>query len=260
MIIAQISDLHIKGRGTVLAHMPHVAGPLRKALASIHSLPRKPDCIVATGDLVEVGNVDEYKKLRFLLAGSEIPVYLVPGNHDRRRVMRTVFPDHEYLGDSGPIQFAIEGQLTRVLAVDTSEFGHRGGYLDAERLEWLERQLAQAPRTPTILAMHHPPFLTGVAPFDSQYFLGREELGRIVRANPQICRIICGHVHQEFRKPWNGTLAVSAPSTAPTLVLHPQGRGIFFEPGGFLLHYLDWNAGISSELIRTTGERFPISA
>lgn len=260
MIIAQISDLHIKEFGTVLAHMPHVAGPLRKALGTIHSLERRPDCILATGDLVEVGNAQEYKKLRFLLADSDIPVYLIPGNHDRRRVMRAVFPDHEYLGESGPVQYVIEGAFARVIAMDTSEFQHRGGYLDNERLNWLAHQLAQAPRTPTILAMHHPPFLTGVAPFDSQYFLGREELGRIVRENPQICRIICGHVHQEFRKPWNGTLGVSAPSTAPTLVLHPQGRGIFFEPGGFMLHYLDWNAGISSELIRTSGERFPISA
>lgn len=260
MIVAQISDLHIKQAGTVLAHMPHVAGPLRKTLAAIQKLEPRPDCIVATGDLVELGDAQEYRKLRFLLADSEIPVYLLPGNHDRRRVMRAVFPDHEYLGASGPIQFAIEGRLSRVVALDTSEFGHRGGYLDAERLQWLERQLAKAPRTPTILAMHHPPFPTGVAPFDAQFFFGREELARIVRENPQICRIICGHVHQEFRKPWQGTLGVSAPSTAPTLVLHPQGRGIFFEPGGFMLHYLDWNAGITSELIRTSAQRLPVSA
>ena len=255
VIVAQISDLHIKARGTVLAHMPHVSGPLRRALATINRLVPRPDAILATGDLVELGMLDEYQKLRFLLAEAQIPVYLMPGNHDRRRVMRAVFADHEYLGGGGPIQFVIEGVLSRVVALDSSEFGHRGGYLDPERLAWLETVLRQAPNTPTLLALHHPPFRTGVAPFDAQQFYGREQLAQIVRENPQICRIACGHVHQVFRKPWNGALGISAPSTAPTLVLHPNGRGIFLEPGGFMLHYFNAEAGISSERMRTAPER-----
>ena len=260
MIIAQISDLHIKRRGHVLNHMPHVAGPLRKTLTTINGLARRPDCIIATGDLTETGHRDEYRKLRFLLSITDIPVYLLPGNHDNRDAMRSAFPDHAYLGDTGPVQYVIEGALLRVIALDSSEPFHRGGYLDAARLAFLEEQLRRAPRTPTIVALHHPPFATGVPAFDSQYFYGRDELAGIIRAHKQVQRVASGHVHQVFRKPWNGALGVSAPSTAPTLVLRPDGRGIFLEPGGFLLHYFDWNAGIASELVRTSTEAVALSA
>ena len=51
VIVAQISDMHVKRRGHVLHHMPHVAQPLYRALSAIATLPQQPECIVATGDL-----------------------------------------------------------------------------------------------------------------------------------------------------------------------------------------------------------------
>jgi hypothetical protein len=38
---------------------------------------------------------------------------------------------------------------------------HHRGRLDVESLGWLEHQLTSFPDTPTVLAMHHPPLLTG---------------------------------------------------------------------------------------------------
>ncbi len=259
MIVAQITDLHIKRAGMSLSHMPHVAGPLRRVLATINGLTQKPDCIIATGDLTESGHPDEYARLRALLEKTDVPVYLVPGNHDRREHLRAAFADRDYLQGGGPMMYAIEGMLTRVVAIDTSEGTRRGGYLDESRLHWIDRTLKDRPRTRTILAMHHPPFATGVRAFDSQQFEGRDALAEIVRANPQVRRIICGHIHQVLQRPWNGTLGVSAPSTAPTLVMHPRG-GVFFEPGGFLLHRYDWNAEIVTELVRVDAEPVAIGA
>lgn len=260
MVVAQISDLHIKRKGMALTHMPHTAGPLRRVLAAINSLQQPPDCIIATGDLTENGLPDEYARLREILQSSAISIYLVPGNHDRRKHMRAAFADHAYLGADGPVLYVIEGALLRIVVLDTSEGAHRGGYLDEQRVQWLERVLADRPRTRTILAMHHPPFLTGVRRFDSQPFLLRERLSEAVRANPQVRRIICGHIHQLLQRPWSGSIGVSAPSTAPTLVMHPKGRGVFFEPGGYLLHRYDWNAEVSTELVRVNAEPVAIGA
>jgi 3',5'-cyclic AMP phosphodiesterase CpdA len=108
--------------------------------------------------------------------------------------------------------------------------------------------------------MHHPPFPTGMKYFDEQAFEGRVELAAIVRANPQIRRIVCGHVHQVICRPWSGTVGISAPSTAPTIVLHPHRIGFSLESSGFLLHRYDWNGAVTSELVRLPAEPVAIGA
>jgi 3',5'-cyclic AMP phosphodiesterase CpdA len=67
VIVAQISDMHIKRRGHILHHMPHVAQPLHRVLAAIDRLRPAPDCIIATGDLTEAGTFAEYARLREIL-------------------------------------------------------------------------------------------------------------------------------------------------------------------------------------------------
>lgn len=260
--MAQITDMHVNRRGHVLPHMPHVIGPLRRVLASIAARRERPNLILATGDLVESGRRDEYQRLRDILGELDVPAYLLPGNHDRRDVLRSVFSDRahlfEYDGDA--IQFVVESPVMRLIAIDSSHCPRQGGYLDDARLDWLEAALEKRWRTPTILAMHHPPFRTGVRYFDEQSFKGRDRLGSIVRANHQIRRIVTGHVHQVLRRPWCGTLAVSAPSTAPTVVLHPHGIGFSLESSGFLVHRYDWDGDVTTELVRLASEAVAIGA
>jgi 3',5'-cyclic-AMP phosphodiesterase len=258
--VAQITDLHVRRRGHVLHHMPHVVQPLRRALATIAALPRRPGCIVATGDLTEGGSPEEYWRLREIIEGTPVPIYLIPGNHDRREALRQVFNDHAYLHSYGEaVLFTIELPALRVIALDTSEGKRHGGYLDSSRLRWLRESLCRRRDVPTILAMHHPPFPTGVRKFDAQPFEGREALAAIVSAHPQIARIICGHVHQYLVRPWYGTLGVAAPSTAATLVLRPNAPGLSREPGGLLLHRCE-NGGVTTTLVRTTSTPVSMSA
>jgi hypothetical protein len=49
------------------------------------------------------------------------------------------------------------------VALDTTRPGEDPGALDAERLEWLDAELAQRPEVLTLLAMHHPPLAAGRA-------------------------------------------------------------------------------------------------
>ncbi|MBV8089896.1 MAG: metallophosphoesterase [Candidatus Eremiobacteraeota bacterium] len=260
MIVAQISDMHIKRRGHFLHHMPHVARPLHRTLSAIARL--RPDCIIATGDLTEAGTLAEYARLREILnkyTGS--PIYLLPGNHDRREALRSVFWDHQYLRNSADgVLFAIERASLRIVALDSSDERRAGGYLDEARLEWLRRCLCERPNTPTILAMHHPPFPTGIRSVERQAFLGREALERIVRAHPQIRRIVCGHVHQPLANAWSGTVGVTAPSTAPTLALHSGALALSWEPGGFLIHRYEQSTGLTTTLIRVAAKPVALTA
>jgi 3',5'-cyclic AMP phosphodiesterase CpdA len=260
VIVAQISDMHIKRRGHFLHHMPHVARPLRRVLDAITRL--QPDCIIATGDLTEGGTLDEYVRLREILSDyAGIPIYLIPGNHDRSEPLRNVFWNHRYLRESEHgVLFTVEAASLRIIALDSTDEGRQGADLSSARLEWLRRRMAERPGTPAILAMHHPPFSTKIRRFERQAFRGREEFGRIVRANPQVQRIACGHVHQPLAVAWRGTLGVTAPSTAPTLTLHPDSIGLAWEPGGFLVHRLERDKVVRTSLVRLSAKPVALTA
>lgn len=259
VIVAQISDLHVRRRGHVLHHMANTAAFVERAVERLNRL--RVDAVIATGDLTESGTLLEYRRLRGLLTALHAPFFLLPGNHDDRQVLRRVFRDHAYLSRaSSHASFVVEAWPIRIVALDTSHPLHVGGYLDTERLAWLDAQLSAVPHRPTILACHHPPFRTGIGIFDRQRFTGRDELSQIVRRHPQIARVASGHIHTVLQRPWSGTLACTAPSTAPQFVIGRSALGIGIEAAGFLAHAFDWNAGVSTSVIRLSGEPLLLSA
>ena len=74
MLIAQISDMHIKAPGKQLYNRIDKAGYLARAVAHILKLDPRPDIVLATGDLVDGGTTEEYAFLRELLAPLPMPV------------------------------------------------------------------------------------------------------------------------------------------------------------------------------------------
>ena len=134
MLIAQISDMHVKAEGKLLYRRIDTADFLERAVAHVNALDPRPDIVLATGDLVDGGKPEEYAHLRRLLAPLAMPVHLIPGNHDARDALREVFPDHTYLPPTGFLQYAIEGLPVRLIALDTLVPGKGHGELCAERL------------------------------------------------------------------------------------------------------------------------------
>ena len=184
----------------------------------------------------------------------EIPHFLIPGNHDDREALRRAFRDHRYLRTlANHASFAIDAWPLRIIALDSTHPRRVGGFLDGERLDWLDEELAAHPRRPTILALHHPPFRTGVPAMDAHGFTGVERLGAIVRAHPHITRIISGHVHTILMRPWNGAIACTAPSTSPQFVIGRLPLGIGVESAGFLLHEWSFNADVHTFIVRLEG-------
>src|SRR5215475_15847366 len=101
MLIAQISDMHVKAPGELLFGRIDTPAFLARAVAHIEALDPRPDVVLATGDLVEAGKPEEYAHLKRLLAPLSMPVYLIAGNHDARDALRDVFVDHAYLPRTG---------------------------------------------------------------------------------------------------------------------------------------------------------------
>lgn len=250
MLIAQITDFHIKARGKVAYRVVDTAACLKAAVEAVAGLDPAPDIVVGTGDLTDFGRPEEYALLRELLAPLGRPVFLVPGNHDEREAMRNAFRGDGYLPRSGFLQYTVEDYPIRLVALDTVIPGESGGRLCDERLQWLDRTLAAAPERPTMIIMHHPPFATGIAHMDRIGLEGAEHFAAVVARHPQVERVLCGHLHRSIQARFGrNAIASTAPSTAHQVALDltPDGApGFVLEPPGYQLHLWRPDNGIIS--------------
>lgn len=249
MMIAQITDLHVRPRGKVAYERVDTNAMLEAAVAAIESLPRKPDLVIATGDLTDCGLAAEYEVLRDILDPLSMPVYLVPGNHDRRAELFAEFGSDGYLrNDDGFLHYAIEGHEVRLIGLDSVVPGHGHGEMCAARLAWLEGKLGQERKRPTMIFMHHPPFGTGLADMDRINCRNGNAMSAVLRRFDNIERVVCGHHHRPITVRWGGTIGSVAPSTAHqvTLDLEPDGGPSSFtmEPPGFHLHIWSKDTGL----------------
>jgi 3',5'-cyclic AMP phosphodiesterase CpdA len=240
MIFAQISDTHIRPQGRLAYRKVDTAAALAACVAHLNALAPRPAFALVTGDLVDFGSPAEYRRFRELMAPLEIPYFVIPGNHDERGALRSAFADAAYLPKGGEfLHYAIEGHPLRILALDSVVPGAPHGELGAERLAWLEARLAEMPDRPTVIATHHPPFLTGIRHMDVQNCRDGEALGAVVERHPQVRALLCGHVHRFAATLWHGILATicPSPSHAVALDLDPEGPSAFsLDPPACLIH------------------------
>jgi 3',5'-cyclic-AMP phosphodiesterase len=244
MLLCQISDPHIVKEGTLAYGRIDTPRMLERCVRKILALPRQPDLVVATGDLTDHAAADEYAVLRNLLAplAAKMPVYLAVGNHDDRDALRAAFPEHLYLaGHDGYIQYVVEDFPLRLVVLDTLIPGAPGGELCAERLRWLDHTLAASDR-PTVVAQHHPPFVTGMTVMDQMTLADPDAEAAVIGKYRHVERVICGHYHRNIQARFAGTIASVCPSSAHQLLLDlvpSAGIRFTFEPSSFHLHL--WN-------------------
>lgn len=252
MILCQISDLHVRERGDFAYGVVDTPAMLERAVARIAALDPRPDLVVATGDLVDSGEPEQYGLLAEILSGLPMPVYLLPGNHDEREALRAAFPRAGYLRGWDFVQYAVEDGPVRVLALDTLVPGDPGGRLCERRLEWLAARLAEQPERPTVLAMHHPPFRTGIPFMDACGLDDIPALAAVVSRHPQVERVICGHLHRPIVTRFAGSVASTCPSPAHQIVfdLRPDAEvALVMEPPAFQLHAWRAQTGLVSHTV-----------
>jgi Icc protein len=235
-LLAQLTDPHI---GATWGEGDPVAG-FSAVVASMLELRPGVDAVLISGDLADHASDAEYGQLAGLVGELDVPVYVMAGNHDDRDALRRHFAAP---GDPGtPLQYAVDLGPMRLIVLDTTRPGHDGGALDAERLAWLDVELAALPDMPTLIAMHHPPFATGIPAFDA---IGlpvddQRALGKVVRRHPQALRLLAGHVHRTIIGSLAGRPALSVPSTFTQARLSIGAERLEFvaEPAGFAVHAL----------------------
>jgi 3',5'-cyclic AMP phosphodiesterase CpdA len=241
MLIAQLTDLHIRPRGMAANRVSETNMLVQRALRVVAAFRPQPDAVVITGDLTESGQPAEYAMLAGLLRQHlAMPVYVIPGNHDDRFALRQglahlpgVTSDPEF------VQYVVDDLPVRLVLLDTLVPGTSHGELGPARLDFLDRALAAAPQRPTIVAMHHPPFVCGIGHMDRINLRDAAAFAAVIARHPQVERIICGHHHRPITTRVAHAIASIAPSVAHQveLTFDPDDPGAFvFEPPAFQVH------------------------
>jgi 3',5'-cyclic-AMP phosphodiesterase len=107
MLIAQISDAHLRPRNVLYKDEIDSNAMFQAAIEHLNVLSPHPDLVILSGDVVDEGLPDEYALARELLAELTQPLLVIPGNHDEREAFRACFSHHDYLPKRGPINYEI---------------------------------------------------------------------------------------------------------------------------------------------------------
>ncbi len=236
MLIAQLTDTHVIDPDVRNNLLVDNNGRFRHAIAAIRREDPAPDLLLITGDLTDNGQPEEFAQLIELLAPISIPVLAVPGNHDSREGIRAALP-HLAWADADHASWAFDHDELRIIGLDSTVPGLPGADVDAARAAWLRETIVDAPGR-CVLAMHHPPFITGIDWMDRAGFQGLDRLTQVLTDHP-VERILCGHHHRPIHSTIAGIPAMVGPSTVQhvDLDLAPEAPiSLILDPVGYLVH------------------------
>lgn len=255
--ICQISDPHIAVPGSAADKRYKGAKGLEAAINQIRTLPRQPDAVVLTGDLVCEGSIEEYARLSTLLANLDLPVYLGVGNHDNRDSLRSIFAaTHPYLQKDGPVRYRKHIGSVDIVMLDTLQPGKSTGRVDEDSLAWLHACLNDRETAPLLLFLHHPPFISGLSTMDEMRLENNDALAAILQdARRRPLALCCGHLHRPSMATLAGIPVCAAPSSAFHLsgwLEQPGKLALSDETGGFMLHRIDKDGALCSHFLSVT--------
>lgn len=238
ILIAQISDLHIKESGTLAYGRVDTALALARCVNELNRMSPRPDLLVISGDLVDTPSASAYLQLKSLIAPLKIPFVAIPGNHDDRSLMRAAL-DQGHSTPTGALNLARRIADLDILLIDSTVPGAPHGALDGTTLAWLEGALAGSTSRPALLFLHHPPFVTGIGHMDVQNLRNTDAFASLVRRHERVRLIAAGHVHRTTLSTFAGVPAVICPAPNHAVALDLDGSlppSFKIEPPAVLLH------------------------
>jgi 3',5'-cyclic AMP phosphodiesterase CpdA len=170
----------------------------------------KPDAVVVSGDLTQVGAKREFEAARDWLRKITGKPIVTPGNHDTpvldmtARVFSPFGRYHRYLGEFDAVDRLVEldGGRIRIAAINTARGvqarrNWADGVVDMEDLDAALALLAGGePDAWRLLVCHHPLVHPGHSQIGVETLRGEEALKRA--AESKVDAILTGHIHDAF--------------------------------------------------------------
>ena len=188
----QLSDTHWGFNDPLIN--PDASGTLRKAVAAVNALERKPDFVVFTGDLTQTTD-DPAERRRRLSEFREIvsqlevrTVRFMPGEHDasldRGKAFRELFGPPNYIFDHKGVHFIVLDNVTDPAAA-----------IGDEQLSWLAADLARVDKEAPIVVLTHRPLFDLYPQWDWATRDGAKAL-ELLKDHEHVT-VFYGHIHQE---------------------------------------------------------------
>jgi Icc protein len=208
LLIAQITDTHLFADVHEDLLGLQTSRSLQAVIDQVNALERRPDLLLLTGDLSQDSTAKSYELLQEMLSPLAIPAYWVPGNHDCPKTMAQVLT-------RSPVssQKSFYADSWHIVLLDSSVFGCVHGFLTAESLAWLDQELSQSKGAPTLIAFHHPPFLSGSNWMNDLGLLNAEDFFEVCDRHSHVKLVLFGHIHQSFSRQRNQVHYLGTPST-----------------------------------------------
>ena len=179
--IVQLTDLHLFADPDERLFGIPTRETLRDVFAHVAEHAGRVDHLVITGDHTHDELPQTYEALREILAPWLGRLWQVPGNHDDRATLRSVFGDRIQGKDAEPIRFTFRADGWLCLGLDTQAPGEVKGLIDEAQVTWVREQLEAHDPSWAVLFMHHPPVLLGSAWMDPIGLEGKELLQELLR-------------------------------------------------------------------------------
>lgn len=236
LYFVQISDTHI-GPTAEYTRSGHLSLPCAERVVEIiNTLPKRPDFVVHTGDVVTDPDPDSYRLAAETFARLEAPIYYVNGNHDRAADIvhyLPMGPIAETCSDPSRLSYTFEIKGRRFLVLDArgpDEIDPQGRLTDSD----LELLAAEAtPTGPPLTVFIHFPIWPLNSPWMDRNMLiqnGEAMHRALLPARDRLCGVFHGHVHQAMQTVRDGILYVSAASVFSQFAAWPDNEEIRYDP------------------------------
>jgi 3',5'-cyclic AMP phosphodiesterase CpdA len=236
-VILHLSDTHLLAQNRLLGGRYDTAANLARTLRRVESMGLRPDAIVFTGDLTDLGEPEAYIALRDAVGPVAerlgAPVVWVAGNHDERPALR-----QDLLGlepTEAPVTGVWDLDGLRLIALDTSVPGWHHGDLDDAQLDWLRDILSTPAPLGTIIAMHHPPLPSHVPLFDILELRDQSRFADVLR-DTDVRAILAGHLHYSTSGTFAGIPVSVAAATCYTMDISRPAAEVNGMDAGQSLH------------------------
>ncbi|MFC9833893.1 phosphodiesterase [Rhodococcus sp. NPDC127530] len=194
--ILHVSDTHFVTDGALLHDSVDSDANLSRLFERLEKAGRRPEAIVFTGDLADMGEPEAYVRLRRIVEPAAerlgAKVIWVMGNHDARPAFRSGLLDAEPTQDS--VDAVVDVNGLRIIVLDSTVPGFHHGLISDEQLAWLTDVLAVPAPHGTLLALHHPP-VPGLLDAIESVELKEQHRLETVLAGTDVRGILAGHLH-----------------------------------------------------------------
>ncbi len=189
-LVVQISDTHLCADPNRKLRGINTQESLKAVLQLAAEHLKQASHIFITGDISHDESAGSYSFLAQELSNYSGVKRFLPGNHDNPETLLSIYsqpiwPSADRLGS------------WLLIGLNTQLEGKTAGYLDSSQLEKLRILLVENEHQHTLVALHHPPVLTGSQWMDEISLLNQRHFRQLLKEHPQVKAVIYGHAHQE---------------------------------------------------------------